>query len=169
MEEWRDVPGYEGLYQVSNLGRVRSEKRSTTRGVILKGKINTHGYVEVTLSKKNVRKTARVHRMVAIAFIPNPEGKPQVNHRNGDRSDNRAENLEWCTASENMVHARDVLHHLGGKRKYIPIKPRRRFTDDEIRQIRSSNKSSQRIAQETGVSKQAILAIRHRKSYREVI
>lgn len=98
MEEvWKDVIGYEGLYQVSNLGRVKS----LYTGRILKQSTNHKGYPKVRFFKENVGVTRVVHRLVASAFIPNPEGKKEVDHINCIRNDNRAENLRWCTAKEN--------------------------------------------------------------------
>ncbi|WAX14850.1 DNA endonuclease [Enterococcus phage EF36P1] len=101
MEEvWKDVAGYEGLYQVSNLGRV---KRATT-GKVLKGYKNTTEYLGVNLCKNGKHKTHKIHRLVAQAFIPNPENKPQVNHIDEDKTNNMASNLEWMTAKENSNH-----------------------------------------------------------------
>lgn len=101
MEElWKDIKGYEGLYQVSNLGRV---KRVTT-GRILKGSKDSIGYLRVNLHKNNIPSTEKVHRLVAEAFIPNLENKPQVNHRDEDKTNNMASNLEWMTAKENINH-----------------------------------------------------------------
>lgn len=91
--------GYEGLYQISNLGNVKGKK------CILKQFVNQRGYFAVSLSKEDKRTSYRVHRLVANAFIPNPDNKPQVNHIDGDKSNNKAENLEWLTQSENMKHA----------------------------------------------------------------
>ena len=114
-EIWRDVPGYEGLYQVSDRGRVQNAKR----GRVLKPHINVNGYLQTTLSKNNKREYPLVHRLVAAAFISNPEGKPQINHKNGIKADNRAENLEWCTMSENLFHRHQILKQPGGRSKPV--------------------------------------------------
>lgn len=111
-EEWRDVPGYEGLYKVSDTGLL-----SSPNGRLMKGTKNYNGYLRVNLRKEgNVRQYC-LHRLVAQAFVPNPEDKPEVNHKNGKRDDCRAENLEWCTHSENQLHRRRVLGSGGGKPK----------------------------------------------------
>ena len=101
MEEWKDIEGYDGLYQVSSEGRVRSLPRNTTKGQIIKPSIQNTGYYYVLLYKdgKAIRKT--LHRIIAKAFIPNPDNKPQVDHINGDRTDCRIDNLRWVTPSEN--------------------------------------------------------------------
>lgn len=116
-EIWKDINGYEGLYQVSNLGNVRSidrvvlsgGRKKPLRGVILKQTIGSHNYNTVVLSVNGNVKTKTVHRLVAIAFIPNNENKPEVNHKKGDRRDNRACRLEWVTPKENSAHAKHVL------------------------------------------------------------
>ena len=113
MEQWKDVAGYEGLYQVSSLGRVRSldhirrSKGDSTAHV--KGKIRAqrkdkYGYMRVNLCKDGVVRTEKVHTLVCAAFHENPENKPTVNHINCNRSDNRADNLEWATVQENTMH-----------------------------------------------------------------
>ena len=99
-EDWKDIKGYEGLYQVSNLGRVMTVKSKRLR------KINmTHdGYCKINLSSNGESHWFRVHRLVAQAFIPNPEHKPEVNHIDEDKTNNNVDNLEWVTRKENANH-----------------------------------------------------------------
>lgn len=102
MEEWREIDGTHGLLEVSSEGRVRSHMRD---GRILKQQIDNKGYcrISVTIMREKVR--FKVHRVVAAAFVPNPLCLPQVNHIDGDKQNNRAENLEWVTNIENAHHA----------------------------------------------------------------
>lgn len=109
-EIWKDVEGYEGLYQVSNKSRVRSFAKYDS-GIIMKQTKEGCGYLQIQFKKDGKIKHYKVHRMVAKAFIPNPENKPFVNHINGIKTDNRIENLEWVTSSENLKHA----HRIGLK------------------------------------------------------
>jgi len=101
LEEWKDIIGYEGIYEISNQGRILSKKNNHK---ILKCTVRK-GYVFVILRKENTSKQFRVHRLVAENFIDNPEKKEQVNHINGIKHDNRLCNLEWNTSFENMQHA----------------------------------------------------------------
>ena len=112
-EEWRDVVGYEGLYQVSDQGHVKSLERTfidksgrkrTVKERILKPRTDRYGYLIVDLRDGGKRKHFKVHRLVCQAFHENPGNKPQVNHINEDKADNRACNLEWCTRRENCNH-----------------------------------------------------------------
>lgn len=101
-EVWKDILGYEGLYQVSNMGRVKSfNYRNTKKTSILKQSINQDGYLRPTLKKNYKSKGFLVHRLVGFAFIPNPENKETINHKNEIKTDNRVENLEWMTRTEN--------------------------------------------------------------------
>ena len=113
-EIFKDIEGYEGFYQVSNEGRVRSLERvvehsysgiRTIKERILKPGKNRDGYLHVNLCKDGSLKMHRIHRLVAEAFTPNPENKKTINHVNGIKADNRLENIEWCTNSENQLHA----------------------------------------------------------------
>ena len=116
-EIWRDVVGYEGYYQVSNLGRLKSLKRLVkgrwgdypVKGCIMNPSLNMYGYYHSGLSRmegeKMKNRTKIIHRLVAEAFIPNPLNKKQVNHIDCDKTNNRLDNLEWVTGTENMRHA----------------------------------------------------------------
>lgn len=112
-EEWRDVVGYEGFYKISNFGRIKSIEKTVTRGVhdyrlkeiVLVLNKSSCGYLCVSLCKKGISASTRVNRIVANAFIPNTENKPQVNHENSIKIDNRDKNLTWMTARENVKHS----------------------------------------------------------------
>lgn len=110
-EIWKDIKGYEKLYQVSNIGRVKSLPKISRRNYLQKEIIlnanKANGYVRVTLYKNNQSKAYSIHRLVAEAFIPNPENKRTVNHKNGIKIDNGEENLEWNTYKENVQHSYD--------------------------------------------------------------
>lgn len=117
MELWKDVKGYEGLYAISDLGRVKS----FVSHKILSPRDNGQGYGKVGLCKDMVTKNRYVHRLVAEAFIPNPHNKTEVNHKDGDPSNNHVSNLEWVTSSENTKHAvyKGALCAWGNKAKPI--------------------------------------------------
>lgn len=100
IEEWKDIVGYEGLYKVSNIGRVYGVKRKH----ILKHNSN-HGYFLVCLCKCGAEKYFRIHRLVAEAFIPNPDKLPYVNHKDENKQNNAVDNLEWCTAQYNTEYS----------------------------------------------------------------
>lgn len=104
-EIWKDIPNYEGMYQASNLGQIRSLRRNGTLGRILKGEIDDSGYIKVALSKNNKIKKYKIHRLVAQTFIPNLNDLPQINHKDGNKKNNCINNLEWCTASYNTRHS----------------------------------------------------------------
>lgn len=115
MEEWRDIKGYEGQYQVSSLGRVKSLERCYSWGRkdkaqtcmpehIMRPQDNRRGYLQVHLRRPGEHKKFTVHQLVALAFLPNPECKRLVNHLDSNRKNNNLTNLEWATDSENQIH-----------------------------------------------------------------
>lgn len=103
-EVWKDVKGFEDIYQISNKGRLKSFKRMKD-GYILSTKNSKGDYLSVVLEYKDLKRYVRIHTLVAEAFIPNPYNKPQVNHKDGDKQNNCVENLEWVTEKENIRHA----------------------------------------------------------------
>lgn len=106
-EEWKAIEGYEGLYEISNLGNVRSLNYRNKKGCIkiMNPKNTTTGYYNICLMKDKKKTYPKIHRLVAQAFIPNPDNKPIVNHIDGDKHNNAVSNLEWCTHKENTAHA----------------------------------------------------------------
>lgn len=123
MEVWKDVVGYEGIYQVSNLGNVK--RTSKVRGVNIKYRDNYYlktmdngkGYLRVKLSNDGKSKRVMLHRIIAEAFVHNPYNKKVVNHINCNLKDNAIENLEWCTQSENCLHAVKLGRWTQGRKK----------------------------------------------------
>lgn len=113
LEIWKDVEGYEEYYEVSNFGEVKSKDRwrdNGRGGYLQKSKVMTKsptstGYFKIGFVKNKIRKEFKIHRLVAIAFIPNPKNKPFINHIDGNPLNNHVSNLEWCTPSENVQHS----------------------------------------------------------------
>lgn len=154
MEEWRDVVGYEGCYEVSNLGRVRSVARWVdtygggrvfVQGVIKKQRPNEKGYMCVSLQHGARKETRKVHRLVASAFIPNPDNLPEVNHIDCDKANNAVGNLEWCTGEWNREHAKSRGLFARGKQ---PI----RIVMDGVHEFDSINQ----CARQTGIASKDI-------------
>jgi len=168
---WRDVEGFDGIYQVSSTGEVRSRfKRGARKNLLgdgafctLKPSHTRNGYSIVHLYNGTSRRTLQIHTLVADAFIPKADGRPIVNHINGDKADNRVENLERVTARENSIHA----YRMGLTPK-PPIK--RKLNDQEVLEIfRQTGPMSENasLAERFGVDKSVIWRIRngHRYGY----
>lgn len=166
MEQWVDVKGFESGYQISNLGKIKSKSRIVDYGwkkalrkeKILKTRICPKlGYEYSVLSINGTRKTVKIHRLVAEAFIINEFNKPSVNHINGIKKDNRASNLEWVTASENTAHAlkNGLRHGLKGEKSHLS-----RLSNICIKKIRieysNGNISQQKLGIKYGVSQSQI-------------
>jgi len=175
IEIWKDIKYYEGIYQVSNFGNVKSLDRVYFNGqhnCVRKGKLMSNltvsvGYNAVNLYLNKKATSILIHRLVAIAFIPNPEKKPQVNHINGVKTDNRVENLEWCTSSENLTHA--VNNNLNTP-TFGEINGMSKLTEKDVLEIREIGYSISRkeIAKKYNVSMPTISDIRNRKAWKHI-
>jgi len=104
-EIWKDIEGYEGLYQISNLGRIKTISRQGTNTRFIKKDIRKDGYIQVHLTKNSKMKNFLLHRLIAQTFIPNPNNFKYINHKDGNKQNNDISNLEWCTSSQNIFHA----------------------------------------------------------------
>lgn len=142
IEEWRDIPGYEGYYQVSNLGRVKSLRRLVVTsngkkyyrdGVLLVQSIMNH-YLSVNLNKDGESKSRRVHRLVGLAFIPNPANKPQIDHIDGNKLNNTYINLRWVTEKENCNNPVTLVKHMGKNNHFYG----KAHTEEARRRIREA-------------------------------
>lgn len=163
MEIWKDVVGYEKYFLVSNKGRLFSKRTN----IILKQHEHKHGYLHVA-SKIGGRKGKNIcfkmHRVVAEAFIKNPENKPTVNHKDGIKTNNEDINLEWSTSSENNKHA-----YMVGLRKPTNMTDKRKLSNSDVLFIRNNLKiSSRKLAKIFNVNKTNILKIRNYKTYKDV-
>jgi hypothetical protein len=159
MEEvWKDVKGFEGLYKVSNLGNVKRLISQRVFAERLIGRtIDKYGYAKRVLSKDGKNNYFTEHRLVAIAFIDNPDNKATVNHINGIKTDNRVENLEWNTTIENHQHAIDT-----GLKDQKGIKHHKcKLTEEQVLEIREIGFSQTRmsLSKKYGVSRTNILGI----------
>lgn len=178
IEEWRPVVGFEKYYEVSNLGRIKSLCRIIyNRGhkIIRKERFlklhkSDKGYFRIKINVGDYVKTVLVHRLVAEAFVPNPENKPHVNHMNSTPTDNRVENLEWCTHAENMKHS-----YVNGRREHLDFRgeksPVAKLNWRNVRKIRKmygkNGYTSRSLGKKFGVDQAMILNIVHNRNWIE--
>ncbi len=175
MEIWRDIKGYEGLYKASNEGRIKALDRISRnmwgdflhKGRILKPYKHKQGYYFVNLKKDKKQKFVKIHRLVALTFIPNPENKPQVNHLDGIKTNNNVTNLEWVTPKENIAHAWETGLT---KKKYGEANNRSKFKEEQILYIRAQRgiKTGKELAEEFGTATSVISAIQLRKRWAHI-
>ena len=161
-EIWRPIEGY-GAYHVSNFGRVKSLKGNVK---ILKPQFNTNNYLYVNLCKDGKRNLFLIHRLVALAFIPNPNNKPEVNHQNGHPMNNYVGNLEWVTSSENKQHAFNTgLQKSGAEHHFAKL------TNEQVVYIRENpdGLNQYELAEKFGVQQSTISEIQRGKKYRHVV
>lgn len=172
MEMWKDIEGFEGLYQVSNLGRVKSLSRKCgtcyKKESIRKLSNSKDGYLKIRLVGKGKDITTRVHRLVATAFIPNLNNKDTVNHIDGNKHNNAVSNLEWATRTEQLKHA----YRLGLKKSNTgEYNTQSKLTKKQVEEIKktykkgSRNFSSTKLAKLYNVSHKTILNIVNNKTY----
>jgi hypothetical protein len=162
MEEiWKDILGYEGIYQISSHGRLKSLARVDCKGQKRKERIislanDVDGYKICTLSKDRVNKNVRIHRLVAQAFIENPHNLPQVNHIDSVRHNNFVENLEWCTSKQNTEHSVKLKRHSYCDRNGASV-----LTNKQVLEIYHSTLSTKRLSDMYGVGTLAITRIKN--------
>ena len=174
-EVWLEIKGYESLYQISSIGRIKSLERvsifNNSTGLkkerILKAFKDCKGYSRVKLSKNAIESTKKVHRLVADAFLNNLQNKPEVNHINGIKDDNRFDNLEWVTSSENTIHALNNKLKVSQKGSEHGNSKLNEEKVLEIRKIGRS-KSLKEIAEIYGVDKSSISLILLNKAWKHV-
>ena len=177
-ELWLPINGYEGLYSISSLGRVKSFDRVlitrgggtyVKKGRILKGAFTTKGYMFVTLAVNKRNKIHSIHRMVAAAFIENPQKLPQVNHKDGVKTNNKADNLEWCDNNYNQRHAIENGLNNQAKGENCGTSKFTEKTVLDIRAMYATNKySKSEIGRIFGISKSNTIHIINRKGWEHI-
>lgn len=159
MEIWKDIEGYEGKYQISSLGIVKN----ILTNKIISPRNYGRNYQHVWLCKNGIKKSPAIHRLVAQAFIPNPENKPQVGHGDNNPSNNSLENLEWCTGKENMLHCKKEGRIRSGENHH-----KAKLTWEKVKQIREKSSKGATLLQlktEYGVNEGTIWFIIKNKTW----
>lgn len=168
IELWAPIKGYEGLYEVSNKGRIKSLAKnagnSPRKKRIRKLKETRHGYLNVSLWKFGKSKHPLVHRLVAMAFLPNPCNYPEVNHLDGDRKNANVENLEWCTTSQNIKHA----FKIGNKNNRGENHSQHILTEKDVILIRKSSRDNKELAKKYHCHPTTIHSARVGKSWKHI-
>lgn len=167
METWKDIKGFEGIYQISNMGRLKSFK-SDPSGRILSLKNRKGDYLSIVLCYGTKRRYTRIHRLVAEAFVPNPHNKPEVNHIDGNKQNNRADNLEWVTRTENHRHAikmnPNILWGIVKYNRFTRPKTIQQFSLDGNFVAEYPNAAE--ASRVTGICQRNILQVANRDEYR---
>jgi hypothetical protein len=165
MENWKQIVGFENLYEISDLGNLRSVERYVKhykgglrlyKGMCKTNRLNSKGYLRCNLKSEGNSKDCTIHRLVAMAFIDNHSNKPAVNHINGIKTDNRVENLEWVTQSENVVHAVET--------RLIKT----RLTDVQALEIFNSKLSLRKLGKIYSVNSSIIWRIKNKQAYKHL-
>ena len=166
-EEWKDIPGFEGVYQISNLGRLKSFKY-LSEGRVLSNKNKRGGYFSVILCHGEKRRFCRLHVLVAEAFVSNPENKPEVNHKDHNKQNTRADNLEWATRIENHMDAvKNIPSMLSGihhYNKFVRTRPIQKVSLDGLLIAEFTNGAE--AAKATGICQRNILQVANRTEYK---
>lgn len=166
---WKDIPGYEGIYQVSNTGlvkRIKTSKGARAGRILVPG--HDRGYPSVNLLTNGKYKHRKIHQLVMLAFVGDRPAGIEVNHKNGIRHDNRLENLEYLTKQENITHSVQVLH---SHRRGVD-KPNSKLNDFAVREIRrlysEGGISHAQLAKRYGVNSVSILHVIHRTTWKHI-
>lgn len=177
----KDIPGFEGIYSIMKEGKVWSHKRNKKignnaqqpiGGFFKKQYLTSHGYYAVNLTNNYNRKVFYIHRLIAQAYIPNPDNLPCINHKNGIKTDNRIENLEWCTHLHNALHAWEK----GLQKPHEGLKGMKGFkaklTDTQVLEIRrlhkEENKTLHQLGAIYGVAWQTIGSITSGRNWKHI-
>lgn len=173
MEEWKNIKGFDGVYQVSSIGRIKALPMRKLRGRffhdsperILTIRTNTRGYSQINLQHNKYKKTFLVHRLIADAFLCRPKNMDQVNHKNGIKTDNRVDNLEWCTIQENITHS--ITTGLKKKQRGEQL-PFSKLKEADVLFIRSSTLPHKVLCEKFGVYISTIEKVKARQTWRHI-